>query len=231
MYWLYLILFILMVITPDLIDHSFWYLNEERMEELVILILGILAFIIFLLREKQLMLQLKEKKQIQREASLASRDLTDTYSYIGEINRKMDILKDIALGLSEETFISAQKEQAIYRSIIHAVQMFSKSTQVSILFINVKTGQIVKEIKNNKKVKCGTINGEIFQENKNFMETEESFFIHSPKAVDNIAVCIAIKKRNRNQKIDDPSIIKALASQALFLFTFSRKIKNHSRSN
>ncbi len=101
--------------------------------------------------------------------------------------------------------------------------MFTKSTHVSLRFINTKTSKVIREIKSSKKARCDAVNPVMSKENKSFLETEKLFFIRSPKPIDNIVVCIAIEKRNKNQKIEDPEMIKALASQALFLFTFSRK--------
>ncbi len=222
MYWICLVLFILAVFTPDIIQRDFSFIAEEKAEELIIFILGALTFLIFLQKEKQLFAKTKEKTKIQREASLASKDLADTYSYIGEINRKVDILKDIALGITEGPGLIAEKELEIYRSIIRAVQMFSKSDHVSLKFINIKTNETLKEIKSSRRARCDVLNGRMVQENKTFIETESAFFIQSPKPIDNITVCVAIKKRNKNQKIEDLELIKALASQALFLFTFSR---------
>lgn len=223
MYWLYLVLFIFAVFTPDIIQRDFPFIPEEKAEELIIFILGALAFLIFLQKEKQLFVKTKEKTKIQREASLTSRDLADTYSYIGEINRKVDILKDIALGITEGPGLTAEKELAIYRSIIHAVQMFSKSDHVSLKFINLKTNEIMKETKSNKRARRDVMNKKMSQENKTFTESENVFFIRAPKPINDITACITIEKRNKNQKIEDPELIKALASQALFLFTFSRK--------
>lgn len=220
MYWIYLALFILAVFTPDIIQYDFSWIPEEKAEELIILALGVLAFIIFIAKEKQLGFQLKAKRLIQKEASLASKDLTDTYSYIGEINRKMDILKDIALGLTEGTELTEEKEMDLYRSIIHAVQMFTKSTNVSLRFINVETGKIIREIRSSKKARCDVVNPIMNKENKTFLETEKAFFIRSPKPINNIVACIAIEKKNKNQKIEDLELINALASQALFLFNF-----------
>ncbi len=225
MYWIYFILFILAVFTPDLIQTDFPYLSEKRTEELLIFILGATAFLIFLRKEKQLNLQLKEKIKIQKEASLTSKDLTDTYSYIGEINRKIDILKDIALGISEGSALTPEKEMELCRSILYAVQMFSKSSHISLRFINIKSGQIIKEIRSSQRTKCDVINEKMIEEKRNFLETDKVFFIRSPKPVDNIVACIAIEKRVKGQRLEDQELIKALASQALFLFTFSRKTK------
>lgn len=223
MYWIYLILFILAVFTPDLIRKDFLLLDEERAEELLIFVLGATAFMIFLWKEKQLNLNLKEKTRIQREASMASKDLTDTYSYIGEINRKMDILKDIALGITEGPALTPEKEAEIYQSILYAVQIFSKSDRISLRFINIKNGAVVKEVRSGKKVKCGAVNEKMLKESRTFLETDGIFFIRSPKPIGNIAACIAIEKQNKRHKLEDPELIKALASQSLFLFTFSKR--------
>lgn len=220
MYWIYLVIFIFAVFTPDIIQRDFPYVPEEKAEELLIFILGSIAFLIFLQKEKQLFIKTKEKSKIQMEASLTSRDLTDTYSYIGEINRKTDILKDIALGLTEGPELTEEKEMDLYRSIIHAVQMFTKSTNVSLRFIDIEKEKIVREIKSSKKARCDIINPIMKKENKTFLETDKIFYIRSPKPINNIIACIAVEKKNKNQKIEDLELIKALASQAMFLFNF-----------
>jgi len=190
-------------------------------EEIVILFLGVAGFSFYLIKEKQFYFQLKAKRQIQREASLASKDLTDTYSYIGEINRKMDILKDIALGLNEGPALTEDKEMEMYRSIVSAVQMFTKTKNVSLRFINVESGKIIKEIRISRKAKCEYSNPIMTKENKTFLETDEIFFIRAPKPINKITACIAIEKRGKHQKIEDLELIQALAAQALFLFNFS----------
>jgi hypothetical protein len=223
MYWIYLILFVIAVFTPDIIQRDFSWIPEEKAEELVIFVIGSMAFLIFLRKEMQLFVKTKEKTKIQKEALSTSKELTDTYSYIGEINRKVDILKDIALGITEGPELTPEKEMELYRSILHAVQIFSKSTHVSLRFVDVASGKIIKEIRSSKKARCETINSRMVMEKKSFLETDKVFFIRSPKAVDGIVACIAVEKLTKHQKIDDPELIKALASQALFLFTFSKK--------
>jgi hypothetical protein len=225
MYWIYLILFILAVFTPDIIQHDFSFVPEEKAEELLIFVLGALAFLIFLQKEKQLFIKTKEKTKIQKEALTTSKDLTDTYSYIGEINRKVDILKDIALGITEGPGLTPEKETELYGSILHAVQIFSKSSRVSLNFVDTKSGKIIKAVKSGKKTECDAMNYRMVAEKKNFLETDKSFFIRSPKAADGVVACISIEKITKHQAIDDPELIKALASQALFLFTYTKKAK------
>ncbi|MCX6765868.1 MAG: hypothetical protein NT136_02830 [Candidatus Moranbacteria bacterium] len=225
MYWIYLIIFILAVLSPELIRQDFPLIDEERAEELAIFFLGTAAFLIYLIKEKQLIWNIKEKQKIQKEASIISRNLTDSYSYIGEINRKMDILKNIALGLPESSVLTPEKEKEIYDSILHALYAFSKSKRIIIRFIDLSSHHTIKEVKSNKKISCGSTNEEIVKRKERLIETDYYFLIKPPRDINNTTVCIAIAKQNKQQKLEDPEIIEALASQALFLFTFSQKAK------
>lgn len=223
MYWLYLIFFIIAVFTPDIITKDFPSLSEEKAEELIIFILGATAFAIFMATEKKLNFQLREKSNIQREASMASKDLTNTYTYIGEINRKMDILKEITLSIAEKGKINGEKESELYGSIIHAVQMFTKSKNVGIKFIDIKRSAIIKEIGKNKKAKCDFKSKIMSEENRNYLDLNGMIYVRSIKSANNIVACIAIEKINKNQKLEDPELIRVLASQALEVFNLSQK--------
>jgi len=230
MYWIYLIIFILAVITPDLIRNEFnlfsmSVIEEERMEEILIFLLGTIGFLIFIAKEKQLYLNIRERSKIQKEASIISRDLTDSYSYIGEINRKMEVLKNVALGLTESSVMVPEKEKEIYDYILHAISVFSKSKQISLRFIDTNSKEILKEVKSSKNVRCDINSEEFFLQKTKFFETSRHFFIRSEKTIDGIVACIGIAKRNKQHKIEDPELLKVLASQALFLFTVSKKIK------
>lgn len=218
MYWIYFAIFIIAIFTPEIIKKDFSWIQEEKAEQLALLALGVAAFIIFIIKEKQLGFQLKSKKLIQKEASFAAKDLANTYSYIGEINRKMDIFKDVALGLSDGADLSAKKETELYRSIINAVRVFTKSNHVSLRFINIENNNVVREIVSGKKAQCASVGPLMIKENKTFLEIDNTFFIRSPKPINNIIACISIEKMAKHQKIEDPDLIQALAAQALLLY-------------
>ncbi|MDP1620133.1 MAG: hypothetical protein Q8M12_04000, partial [bacterium] len=86
MYWLYLIIFIIAVMIPDIFREDYFGIPHEQIEELAIFILGLLGFLFFILKEHQLVVQEKEKKREQRRLQQTARDLIESYSYIGEIN-------------------------------------------------------------------------------------------------------------------------------------------------
>lgn len=223
MYWIYIIIFILAVLTPEIITHDVGSIGQKRVEELIIFGLGVISFLVLSLRERQLFKSRDEKTEIQKEANKIFRDLKDSYSYIGEINRKLDILKNIALGLPEDSSLTPSKEKEIYDSIVEAIRMLGKTSDFSIRFINALSNNIEKEIKGKKNF-YADIKNSLLTNNKISCaeEIDKYTFICSPRNIDNIRAWIIIAKK-KSQILENIEILKALASQALFLFAFSRR--------
>lgn len=227
MYWIYIIIFILAVLTPEIVNRDVGPIGQERVEGLIIFSLGIIGFLGLSLKERQLSKSLNEKTKIQKEANKIFKDLKDSYSYIGEINRKLDILKNIALGLPENSLLTPSKEKEIYDSIIEAVRTLGKTSDFSIRFINMASNNVEKEIKGKSNfyasIRNNTLTG---NQDACAAEVDKYMIICSPRKIDNISAWIIIAKK-KNQISENIEILKALASQSLFLFAFSRKAMLH----
>ncbi|KKQ52518.1 MAG: hypothetical protein US70_C0008G0005 [Parcubacteria group bacterium GW2011_GWD2_38_11] len=224
MYWIYLIIFTLIVFVPTFVRSGFYIFNMTQAQEFVILFLGSLAFSIFLLMEKKMKKNLAEKSIIQGQANRMAKDLRHSYSYIGEINRKLDILENIALGYPESSKLSHKNESELYDSIMSAIRLFGKSEQFALRFVCLPEYTLLKEIQSNP----GTGFNFSLENRKievNYFESAEFIVVTSPKAIDNIFSYIVIKKETPSQKLDDVEIMKTLVAQALFIFMFMRHKK------
>jgi hypothetical protein len=197
-------------------------------QEYTTLFLGVLAFVFFNYREMRYRKNKQEKTQIQKEISRMSKDLNHSYTYIGEINRKLDILENITAGFPETSKLPNEKKIEIYESIMSAIQMLSKSDDFILRFINQKNHQTLKEFRSNNN-KTPIYQNASCPHDGYFFENDEFIYTKSQKSIDNVYSCIIIKKKNSNKKTDDPEILKTLAMQALFLFMFIQE-KNAKRS-
>lgn len=219
MYWAYLILFTFIVFVPEAVQRGFYSFSRTQSQEFMILILGSLGFVVFLLQEKKLKKNRAEKSLIQMQVNRMTKDLTHSYSYIGEINRKLDILENIALGFPESSNITEKKQSEIYESIMGAIQLFGKSDEFSLRFIRLPEREMIKEIKSQTEVSIN-LSRKDMNFTPHFWESDEFIVTTSPKAIDNVFSCIIIRKKTSNHKIDDLEIMKTLAAQALFLYMF-----------
>jgi hypothetical protein len=219
MYWLYLIIFTLIVFVPTAIHHGFYIFDKAQTQEFVILILGSLGFLAFLVQEKRLKKNMAEKTDIQRKVNTITKDLTQSYSYIGEVNRKLDILENITLSHPDSLHLTSKKQKEIYNSTMQAIGIIAKSDDFVLRFSNMKTNELLKEIKNLQDAPF-SFSCKQLDPKTQITETDEFLSVISPKDIDDIVACIIIKKKTPAQKIEDLEMLRILASQALFIFMF-----------
>jgi len=228
MYWLFLIIFIVAVMVPDIIHVDIFGLPHEKIDELAIFLLGMFGFLFFILKEHQLAVQQKDKEREQRRLQQTAKDLVESYSYIGEINRKMDILMQIGIGLSERPNLNKAKESEIYKSILDSANFLLKANCSTLRFVNIKTSRTIKEVSSDEK--CVIFkNADLLKMGDNVhikhFKDAEVIVVCSHRIINDIRTYLIINffdeaqgKDNNNQEI-----LKYLVSQALFLYSYAAK--------
>lgn len=234
MYWFYLAIFIIAVLVPDIIRTDFYFLTETRLEELLIFLLGMIGFLIFAFKEHQLFIQKEEKAKSQKRLKQAAKDLVDSYSYIGEVNRKMDILMQIGLGLADRSEISKKKEKEIYYTIIDAANSLMKAKCSHLRFVDLKNQRTRKEISAGSE--CHRIkNSELvgMGDNVNIKRKNGYLVAASFKQIDNVKGYLIVEGYNEleAENINNQEILKFLAMQALFLYTYVSRGEQAALSN
>jgi hypothetical protein len=223
MYWIFILLFIVAVLIPDIIRGSLFILSENRVEEIALFLIGILGFLVFLRNEYRLTLQKKEKEKDQNKIKQTVKDLVESYSYIGEVNRKMDILMSIALGLSDRSILNKHSEQDIYQSIVSAANFLMKADCSFLRFVRSHDSKNIKEIRSEKR-KNPISNEELTSigDNINVKKSKDCMIVCSPQKIKDIRgyliICGFDEEEEKNPK--NMEILKVFASQALFLFSY-----------
>jgi len=224
MYWIRIIFLTLMVFVPSYVRTGFYTFDMTQTQEFVILFLGSMSLSVYLIMEKRLKKNLTEKNKIQGQVNSMSKDLKYSYSYIGETNRKLDILENIALGYPESSHLTRKNENELYNSIMDAIGLFGKSDEFELHFICLSDCRVAKEIKSHPENNLGfSFKGHSLE--IGHFESGDFIVTTSPKAIDGIFSCIIIKKKMPSHSIEDVEIMKTLAAQALFLFIFTRSKK------
>jgi hypothetical protein len=225
MYWIFLILFILAVLTPDIIRSNVFFLSETRAEEIMIFLMGALAFIVFIKKEQQLIFHKKEKEKDKKRIEQTVKDLVESYSYIGEVNRKIDILMGIALGLSDQTVISKKHEKETYASIVAATNSLLKAESTILRFVEMKNSKTKKEFCSNEKKAEIVKNSELTKigDNINIKKYSTCLVVSSAQEVRGVKSYLIICGYDREEENSPKNleILKVFASQALFLYSFA----------
>lgn len=226
MYWIYLTIFILAILTPKFIQHEFYWMREDDIESLLIFFFGAFGFMIYLAKEKALLRVLGEKLHFQKQANIITRDLSDSYSYIGEMNRKLDIVKELIFSLPRTTAESLGKERgAVYRPLLEAASLLAKTDQVTLCFAEKKAKEW-REVYHQDATHPLSENflpEKLFLEGKFFWEEGEVIFVRSPSPAKGISAFFIFSK-TRNH-IEDGDVFKLLVSEALLLYSAEQGVR------
>lgn len=223
MYWVFLLLFIIAVLIPDIIRGPILFLTETRAEEVAIFLMGAIGFFVFIRNELQLTLHRREKEKDEKKINQTVKDLAESYSYIGEVNRKMDILMSIALGLTDRSLLNKKREKEIYESLVSAANFLMKADFTCLRFLNIHSLRTEKEIlldgknepiKNSDLIK---ISGTVSADKK-----KNQYIVISPQTINNIRGYLIISGYDEEEEKNPKNIeiLKVFASQALFLYSY-----------
>ncbi len=223
MFWLYLIIFSTIVFVPYFIDDSWHGLTEDQTESLVIFVLALGALFLYVASENKFLNQLREKITAQHKHSSTTKDLSESYSYIGIVNRKLDLLKSIILNIPSAEELTEERRKDMYSSICEALSVVNGDDNYILRFINMKTSTTLFEIKGNdsynpfvdNKQLCVVANKEMIDVNDECVATA------CPRDIDCVRVYIILRK-NAHVK-EDPDYIKTIASQALLIYSLAQK--------
>lgn len=233
MYWIFLVIFIIAVLIPDIIRHPIFFLTEERAEEVAIFLLGATAFLVFIKNELLLVFHKKEKERDQKKIDQTVKDLVESYSYIGEVNRKMDIIMNIALGLADRSMLNKKKEKEIYESIVNAANFLLKAESVCLRLIDISSFRIKKEIKT--KGKHYIIKNEELAKmgDETVIKRDDCIIVASSQSINNIKGYLIISGYNEREQSNPKNmeILKVFASQAIFLYSYVNLDNNGQEKN
>jgi hypothetical protein len=230
MYWIFLIIFVVLVLVPDIIRGSFLVFSETRVEEISIFILGAMALLVFIKYERAILIHKEQKEKDQKKIDQTVKDLVESYSYIGEVNRKMDLLMNIALGLTDRSVLSRSKENEIYEAIASAANFLLKADSATLRFVQIDNFQTKKEIRSTPKAKAvKNADLEKIDENINALRVDDCLVISSSQDINKIRCFLMICGYDKleEQSPKNTEILKVFVSQALFVYSYMYEINNN----
>jgi hypothetical protein len=224
MYWIFFILFILASVTPASIQGSLFGFTEEAAESIIIFLLGATGFLIFVLKEKSLLRQIREKLLLQRQKSDITKDLSDSYSYIGESNRKLDLVQSFIFSIPD-AIVSFHKgtTDRVYKAFAKTVQPFCKSESFTIRIVDMETKTVVKDIRSGKnRTGIAFDVDRLIELKKNVSEEEGYIVVKSPKHIGRFVAFLLFSKVVND--IEDERMLETIATEGLILYSLEKRL-------
>lgn len=222
MYWIYFLLFLFAAATPGAVRGGAFGLSEEAAETVVVLLFGSVGFLLFLAKQKSLLRHLREKLNLQREKTVISKDLSDSYSYIGEANRKIDLLKGLILSLPDAALRFRNGEvRAAYGSFEKAVVTACKSPSFLVRIVDAGRKEVDKELRVGKCASCLSVPVETLLASTKSLSEESGCVVVRSKEIVGGRVAFLVFPKQVNW-FDDSGLLETLATQALVLYLLER---------
>lgn len=114
---LYLLFFLLSVLSPSLYTRGYFGLSETRLEELTIFAFGLAGLVTFAIYERLMERRALEHDQVAGDYQKAKTELIESYAYIGSINRKIELMKKLA----DSDTLSLVDAKRLPKELFHAL--------------------------------------------------------------------------------------------------------------
>ena len=222
MYWIYLILFIFVILTPELIGHGTWFLSEDDLESLIIFAFGTLGLLLYVSKEKAFFRVREEKVSLQKKTNTISKDLSQSYSYIGEMNRKLDVIQDVIFELPKKSSVRKKRHTDIYKPLLEAAKVFARTDRIAFYIVDVATKETLESLGRSYFKHCTA--EYLLKAKKSFWVEEKCIVACSPQAADGKHAFLVLGKETNY--IEDMESLQLLASEGLLLAVLTKpKIK------
>ncbi len=227
MYWLYVILFVCTLIVPGFVEQG-WLplvLSREITEIVFIFIFATLAFILYIIRDYQFLRYEKELIKKQKEVNRLTKELTSSYSYIGEVNRKFEILQDVTLEMPELISGEGKEKVGPYHDILRAIRIFSGCQDFVVVLFSVKEKKECAQffLPDSKLTSLPRRMGllEMIHENIRFVKNKGEYCVMEASGTIADLHCLGIFHRS-SLRDDIVDLIRPLLMQILLLYAYAK---------
>lgn len=225
---IYLLFFVLAVMSPSIINQDYWGVPEQHVEEVLIFIFGLSGLATFSIYEHIMERRMKERDEALSHSEKAIKELLESYKYIGSVNRQIDVLKTLVNETSLSIVGKESYEKDLMRSILSNAAASVNAKGAFVRFLDIEKLRTEREYHheslNGKAIRVGN------KELKNlhqygapyaFMRTEDGFevvAVPSDRKDSKIKAYLILIADAANVTEFEVSLLKVFANQAELVY-------------
>jgi len=142
---IYVFLFVALVVQPHVVDHVS-FVPKAYVESIVTLVIMGLAYSAYYLHRRELAKREHKRRELEAALGLSEQKLIDAFQYIGFINRRLPLLKNLSSDLLSQGKFNSQGKRTIIHSLLGvATSSITKVEWGLLRFIDVASQRTIKE--------------------------------------------------------------------------------------
>lgn len=141
----YIFLFVFLVLQPHIIDHVS-FVPKAYVESIVTLVIMGLAYGTYHLHRRELTKRELKTRKLEVALGLSEQKLIDAFQYIGFVNRRLPLLKNLSSDLlAKEKLNRRDKKTVIHRLLAVATGSIAKAEWGLLRFVEVASQRTMRE--------------------------------------------------------------------------------------
>lgn len=209
-----------MIFTPEVVSDGLFFFGEEDLESVIIFVFGLIGLLLYLGKESALIRTVTEKLSLQQESNKIRKDLAQTYTYIGEINRQLEILKNMIVESphTAKELLQEDREQ-VFQSVFGAALLLAQSDAAELVFLDVDKQHIIGRYRSKGLVEplLSAEAGDLIEQRRYWWHEDGLAVVRSQEESLGIAAFLLV--RSAKNKIEEIGVFQILVTHALLLFS------------
>lgn len=142
----YLIFFVLAVLSPSLVTQDYFGVAQAHVEEALIFLFGLAGLMTFMGYQRIMERRMKERDAAVDTADRVMRELQESYQYIGSINRHLEVLKSFVNKTSLSLVQADAYRKDLLQSLVANAAQCVRSRSALIRFVDLERLRTEKEV-------------------------------------------------------------------------------------
>lgn len=223
LYWIYVLVFISNVMVPILVHENYipvFFAPQQITEIVCLFVINTIGFSIYLMKHYTHERFVRDCGIYRRDAVNTAKDLNFSYSYIGEINRKIDILKSLIVIPANLGSAYSRSKTEIYSSILKAIEGLAECRNFFLGLYDKNISKSIKTVQNGDAPPLNVDISSVFNTQKtNAFPFEDCYIVKTGYDQSGLCAFAVLKKSSlKNETID---LVKTVLQRMLFLYTYT----------
>jgi len=143
---IYIVLFLALLLHPHLITGHFFSIPLAYAQSIITLVILSLAYMTYILHHKDIRRREIEKKALNKELQISDKKLVDVFKYVGTVNHRLPLLKQITTGLMKRSSVNLKDKKKILYDLLNIAVNSARSNWGMFRFVETSSQRTVKDI-------------------------------------------------------------------------------------
>jgi len=223
----YAFLIILLIALPHVISGHVYVFSEENAESLATIAIILTAYIAFRIHKHVLEQSENVQKKLSHNLKTSTKQLTESYQYIGTINRKLSLLHEVTTNALEHPRVSKRERKELIKDLLNtATHVVAKAEWGRLRVVDTGTQKTDREFTSDSNAR-GTIKLQISNKalvthngHEEKMHTMDNVCVLRSSDTQSVKQCFLLFPKTTHIQNDDLPLLQSITDKIQLFYKY-----------